>query len=101
MDRNQKAVLLSLFGAIVFVAIVGFAYLMWKREGVVHCPDGSSHPRMNADQFETQYTGYSGKLQAKLNEKNDFTAELGTQRLQEMSEAMQLARLHMQALVAG
>ena len=101
MDRNQKTVLLALLGTIVLLVIGSFAYIILKREGTVHCPDGSTHSRMNAEQFETQYTGYSAKLQAKLNQKNYFAAELGTQKLQEMSEAMQLARLHMQALVAG
>jgi len=101
MDRNQKTVFLTLLGTVVLLVAASFAYFISKREGVVHCPDGSSHGRMNADQFETRYTGYSAKLQAKLSEKNDFAAEFGTQKLQEMSEALQLARLHLQALVAG
>jgi hypothetical protein len=56
---------------------------------------------INAEQFATDYTGYTAKVQAKLTEKSDLSAEIGTQKLREMSDAMQQSRLHIQSLAAG
>ena len=101
MNRNQKTVLLALTIATVFVIILALAFTVWKNTQTVHCDDGSSHPKINAEQFATAYSGYSAKLQAKFNEKSEFGGEIGTQKLQEMSESIQQARLNMQALASG
>jgi hypothetical protein len=101
MDRNQKTVFLGGLLTVILLALGSYIFFRLKSTDVVHCPDGTTHPKMDAAGFATEYTGYSAKLQAKLNEKGDFSAELGTQKLQEMSEAMQQARLHMQSLAEG
>jgi hypothetical protein len=101
MNRNQRTALLYLFGTIVVLVVVGLGYLMWKQTQVVHCPDGTSHPKIDAAQFATQYTGITVNLEAKFAKTGEFSADLGTQKLQEMSEALQQSRLHMQALAAG
>jgi len=101
MDRNQKAVFLGGLLTVILLVLSGYIFVYFRSTSVVHCPDGTTHPKMDAAGFATEYTGYSVAVQAKLNEKGELTAELGIQKLQEMSEAIQQARLHMQSLADG
>jgi hypothetical protein len=98
MNKNQKTVWLVLIGAGVLVALLVFTSRILDRGAVIHCPDGTNRPRLNAESFETHYSGVQTQLSAKLGPGKELSAMLGSQQLIAMSEAIQLARLHLQAL---
>lgn len=101
MDKNQKTVLMSAIGAVFFLVLIYLAYLIVAQNNTLACPDGTKRVRLNVRAFETQYSVSTLQLGAKLSEDKSFTADLGAKQLQQMSEAVQLARLHMQALADG
>ena len=101
MDRNSKTVMLAALGTVILLVLVGCVYAYWRETMVVRCSDGTTHPRMNTRAFETRYTGYTAKIEAQIEQKGSFDASVGSQKLQEMTDAIQQARLHMQALADG
>jgi hypothetical protein len=101
VNRNDKTVALALIGAAVLLVVVILAYSLFQRNNQKSCPDGSTRIRINSAGFETQYSTNTYKLEARLKQDETLSAELGAAQLQQMSEGIQLARLHMQALTEG
>jgi hypothetical protein len=99
MNKNMRIVFLTLIGTCAGIVIFYFTYrvLMSRQK----CPDGTTRVQIDVASFETQYSGYSMKLEAKLRKDASLTAELDPVKQREISEAMQSARLQLQALAAG
>ena len=57
--------------------------------------------RLDTQAFETQYSANTLQLEISMKSKLALTAELGPKQLQKMTEAVQLARLHLQSLADG
>jgi hypothetical protein len=95
---RRKAGISANARTVAIAAILAFIVLIivWiyrpqpvKPLGQVSCPDGSSHPLIDAEKFDTQYWAYSIKLEASLSEKAQLSAALEPKVLQQLSEALQ------------
>lgn len=101
MDKNQKTVSLAGIGAAVLLVVLILSYSLFQRNNQKNCPDGSTRVRVDSAAFATQYSANTYKLEASLKRGGTLSAQLGAVQLQQMSESIQLARLHMQALAEG
>jgi len=98
----KQRVWLALIGACTIIVVVAvFAIYSFVSHRPVRCPDGTSRPRIDAASFQTQYSGYSAKLSARFGAGKELAGEITPKQLLAMSEAIQFARLHLQALAEG
>jgi hypothetical protein len=101
MDNNQRRVLQRVIPAVVVILVAVFGYWLFQRNNQLPCPDGSKRVRIDSGSFATQYSANTVKLQGELRKSRTLFVELGSAQLLQMSEAVQLARLHLQALAEG
>jgi len=90
IGANARSVIIVAILAVTVLIIV-WIYRPRATEplGVVHCPDGTTHPVIDATQFATQYWGYSFKLEGSLSNKGKAAAALEPRQMQQLSEALQ------------
>jgi len=90
ISTNARSVIIVAL-LVVTVLIIVWIYRPRATEplGVVHCPDGTTHPVIDATQFVTQYWAYSVKLEGSLGNKAKAAAALEPKQMQQLSEALQ------------
>jgi hypothetical protein len=101
MNKNSRAVALAVIAATLILAM---AYFLWDsrlRGGVVHCPDGSSHPKIDIRDFTTRYWAYSAKLEVSIDNKTKMSTQLDPKTLDQASQALQSTREFRKYVVAG
>jgi hypothetical protein len=101
MNDNQRTVLIWSISAALLITIAILIFNFLQGHGSVFCPDGTTHPRIDPRDFQTQYSAYTISLEAKLDQHTTLSGQLGEQQLQRMSDAIQAARLHMLAVADG
>jgi hypothetical protein len=101
MNKNSKTVTLTAIAAVLALVIAYFVWDSRLRWGTVHCPDGSSHPKIDIRDFTTQYWAYSAKLEVSVGDKAKMSTQLDPKTLDQASQALQSTREFRKYVVAG
>jgi hypothetical protein len=101
VTKNQRNVYVAIAGTAVILTVVLLTYHLIERNNQVPCPDGVKRVRLDSGAFQTKYSANTLRLEINLKDQKSFATELGAKQLQQMSEAVQLARLNMKALADG
>ncbi|HXU33623.1 MAG TPA: hypothetical protein VN851_23895 [Thermoanaerobaculia bacterium] len=101
MTKSNRFVLFTILGGAALFALlfVGRDWIL-RRGSEIACADGPRHT-IDLRAFETEYSAYALKLEAKVSKRGSFSGQLNPVQVQQLSEAAQQAAEFRKWLVAS
>lgn len=101
MTKTNRFVLFTILGGAALFALlfVGRDWIL-RRGSEIACADGPRHT-IDLRAFETEYSAYALKLEARVSKRGSFSGQLSPMQVQQLSEAAQQAAEFRKWLVAS